>query len=380
MSAIIKFSVLTTATLAVAALIAGTAGGATSRYAPLLSATAGQDTLRNIALWEDQRITNNGRIFEYLKEGSPLVRRRVIEAIGRMQQTEDAARVIPSLKDSNREVVREAIFALGQIGNRSAVEPLLKARSGSAPDDIAMIADALGKLGGDQAMEALVDMLRDFNASVRGAAALSLARTPGDAAASALLLAVHDPDMSVKWRAIYAIEKQPVLPRTCQTVMEFLESDDAQVRAFAARTLGKTKCHAASKKLVKLLADPDLHVAVNAARALGELKAKDAVQPLSALLMSHKPHDLRATAAEALENIGEKGGRDALMQGMLDTSVLVRTQQHSGTGGLSGREERDVRRPGATGRFPPGTGDGHRVLWNGGYHQTRRRPGPHRQR
>ena len=320
---IFRFALATGALAAVAGL-AGPAGGAGSRYAPLLSSSAGQDTLRNIALWEDQRVTDNGRIFEYLKEGSPLVRRRVLEAVGRMQEPEDAARVIPSLKDRDREVVREAIFALGQIGNRDATQPLLEARPSITPDDVAMIADALGKLGGDVAVEALVEMLRDFNSAVRGAAATALARTPGETAAGALLLAVHDPDPAVKWRVVYALEKQPVLPRTCQAVAELLTSDDTRVRAQAARTLGKLECHGASKALVQLLEDADPHVAVNAARALGELKAKEAVQPLSALVMSHKSHTLRAVAAEALEKIGQKGARDALMQGLLDTSVLVR--------------------------------------------------------
>ena len=301
------------------------AGAAKSRYAPLISTSAGQDTLRNLALWEDQRVTDNGRIFEYLKEGSPLVRRRVLEAVGRMQEPEDAARVIPSLKDRNRDVMREAVFALGQIGNRDAVKPLLEARGGASPEDVALVVEAIGKLGGDDAVQALVDLLRDFNAVVRGAAALALARTPGEAAAGALLLAVHDPDASVKWRAVYAIEKQPVLPRTCQTLTECLESDDPLVRAHAARALGKLECHGGAKPLLALLSDADPRVAVNAARALGDLKSKDAVQPLATIVMSHKSHDLRAVAAEALEKIGEKGARDALMQGLMDKSVLVRT-------------------------------------------------------
>ncbi len=312
------------AACALIALIPVGARSAGSRYEPLMSTTAGQDTLRNIALWEDQRVTDQGRIFEYLKEGSPLVRRRVLEAIGRMQEPQDAPRVIPSLKDRNREVVREAVFALGQIGNRDAVTPLLAARAGATPEDAVMIADALGKLGGDSAVEALIDMLREFSSSVRGAAALALARNRSEVASAALLLAVHDPDPSVKWKAVYALEKQDPLPRTCQMLIDCLESPEPLVRVRAARTLGKVQCHRATRALVKLLEGDDLPVVINSARSLGELKARDAVRPLGMVLMTHKSHQARAAAAEALEKIGERGAKDALLQGMMDTSVLVR--------------------------------------------------------
>ena len=86
---------------------------AASRYAPLMASTAGQDSLRNLALWEDQRVTGEGKIFDYLTQGSPLVRRRAVEALGRMQEPSDAAQLIPLLKERNVDVRHETIFALG---------------------------------------------------------------------------------------------------------------------------------------------------------------------------------------------------------------------------------------------------------------------------
>ncbi len=295
-----------------------------SRYAPLLATSAGQDTLRNLALWEDQRVTGDGKIFEYLKEGTPLVQRRTLEAIGRIQDPSDAARVTPLLKAKNRDIFREAVFTLGQIGNRDAVAPLLAARTGATAEDMAVIAEALGKLGGDDAIEALVDLLRNFNSSVRTAAALALARNKNASVAGELMLVIHDPDPIVRRWAIYALEKQDVEPRTCATLEGFLADDDAHIRAVAAEALGKLSCRNASKSLIHALRDDDVHVVINATRALGEIVAKDAVQPIGDLLRSHKSLEVRAAAAEALEKIGDKNGRDALMQGLLDTSVLVR--------------------------------------------------------
>lgn len=308
------------------ALGAHALASAASRYAPVMASTAGQDTLRNLALWEDQRVTGDGKIFDYLTQGSPLVRRRAVEALGRMQEPGDAAKLIPLLKDANTEVRREAIFALGQLGNREAVPPLLAARSGAVPDDVMLIADALGKLGGDEAIAALDLLQRDFATQVRAATALGLARQKDPNAANALMLAVHDPDPSVMWRAVYALEKQDAMPRSCTAIAPALNHDDPLVRAFAARTAGKLQCKQGGKVLAERLKDADIRVAVNAARSLGELKDKDAVGPLASMLADHPSHHARAIAAEALGLIDDENGKDALMQGLLDTSVMVRIQ------------------------------------------------------
>jgi HEAT repeat protein len=298
---------------------------AASRYASLLSTTTGQDTLRNIALFEDQRVTGEGKLFDYLAEGSPLVRLRVVEAIGRIQDPADAPRLYPLLAGKDRRVAREAIFALGQLGNPDAVQHLLKARSGIAEETM-LVAGALGKLGGDSAVVALVDMLRDFSGGVRKEAALALWRVKDGNAANALLLSIHDPDPGVARAAIYALEKQDVFPRTCSAVEACLENTDPAIRATAARTLGKLKCEASAHALIRVLADEDVSVVVNAARALGEIKAKDAVNPLGRMLGSHGSHHVRAQAAASLGEIKDKNARDALSQGLLDRSTMVRIQ------------------------------------------------------
>ncbi len=297
-----------------------------SRYVSLMASPAGQDTLRNLALWEDQRVTGGGKIFAYMKNGSPLVRRRAVEALGRMQEPGDVGELVPMLKDRNPEVLRETIFALGQLGNREAVAPLLAARSGALPEISGLIAEALGKLGGDEAIAALDALQRDFATQVRADAALALARQPDPNAANALLLAVHDPDPSVMWRAAYALEKQAPVPRSCTAVQPLLENDDPIVRAYAARTLGKLACKQAGGALVSLLEDADVRVAVSAARALGELEDDGAVDRLAKMATEHRSHHGRAAAAEALGKIDDENGKDALAQGLLDTSVMVRIQ------------------------------------------------------
>jgi HEAT repeat protein/cyclophilin family peptidyl-prolyl cis-trans isomerase len=311
-------------TLLLVVAAAGGAQAATSRYAPLLASTAGQDTLRSLALWEDQRVTGDGALFVYLKEGSPLVQVRAAEVIGRLQDPADAPHLIPLVAGKNRPLAREAIFALGQLGNSEAVAPLIKARAGSVPEDVRLVAEALGKLGGDDAINTLIDMLHDFAAPVRAEAALALARTKSPEAANALLLSIHDPDVNVARNAIYALEKQDLLPRSCSSLIEFLDHDDAGVRAATAHTLGVLKCTEASEALAHHLTDNDTGVVVNACLALGALKATHAVDAIGHVLQAHKSPHARAAAAMAFEKMGEKSSRDALMQGLLDPSAMVR--------------------------------------------------------
>lgn len=295
-----------------------------SRYAALLASSSGQDTLRNLALWEDQRVTNDGALFAYLKEGSALVQVRAAEVIGRIQDPADAAQLIPFITSKNRPLAREVIFALGQLGNLEAVEPLVKARAGAVPEDVRLVAEALGKLGGEEATTTLSDMLHDFAAPVRAEAALGLARHKDPNGANALLLAVHDPDLNVARNAIYALEKQDALPRACSTIFDFLENSDAGVRAAAAHALGVLKCPEVIEGLVHCLNDDDTGVVVNACWSLGELKAAPAVNGLARVLEGNRSMHARAAAAIAMEKIGDKKARDALMQGMLDSSVMVR--------------------------------------------------------
>jgi cyclophilin family peptidyl-prolyl cis-trans isomerase/HEAT repeat protein len=297
---------------------------AASRYAPLLATTSGQDTLRNIALYEDQRVSGDGALFAYLQEGSPLVQLRAIVAIGRIQDPADAPRLIPFITSKDRTLVAEAIFELGQLANRDAADPLIKARPNLRVEEQVLVAEALGKIGGDAAVAALNDMLHDFSAAARAEAALGLARNKHPEAANSLLLAIYDPDPTVARNAIYALEKQEALPRTCAALFDLLDNASPDVRMAAARTLGKLKCPETADKLIHMLDDDEVRVVVNAAIALGDLQAKAAGNALGRVLTSHKSQHARAAAAIALEQIADKNTRDAIMQGLLDRSAMVR--------------------------------------------------------
>jgi len=311
------------AALLFAIVATGGARGAT-QYSAMLTTDAGRDTLRNLALWEDQRVTGNGKLFDYLSASSPLVRLRTVEVIGRIQDPADAGRLLPLLEDPSPRVAAEAFLAVGQIGSETAVPTLVEVCSEAAPDRVVLAAEALGKIGGEKAVEALMGLLHDFHSEVRAAAALALARAADETAVPALLIATEDPDPKVAWKAIYALEKvesNKVGPK----VRKFLsESYATVVRTHAASTLGKQKDTGSVDALVGVLGDKDVHLLVNAARALGEIGKIKAVDPLGNLLTTHPSHQVRTAAATAIGKIGKDRGRDYLIRALSDESTGVR--------------------------------------------------------
>ena len=308
------------------AIIAGAVSGAWagSRYASLMSSEEGRETLKDLALWEDQRVTGDGKLFEMLASDNPLLRRRAVEVIGRIQDPADIPRLVPMLKDPDVDVVHETIFALGQMGTEEALPALLEyADDANNYAELRLVSEALGKIGGREAIETLIELLRDFNSSIRAEAALALARMEDPAAVPALLLAVHDPDVDVVWPAVYGLEKVEH-PRTGEKVTPLLAHHDVRVREVAARTLGKQHYDDAVPPLILALDDVELGVACNAAWALGEIGEDDACHPLGEMLASHPSHRARLAAARALGSIGSKRGKDYLIQALSDESVSVR--------------------------------------------------------
>jgi HEAT repeat protein/cyclophilin family peptidyl-prolyl cis-trans isomerase len=285
----------------------------------------------SLALWEDGRITGDGKLFRFLGSDNALIRLRAVEVIGRIQDPQDVPHLLPLLDDSDQRVVRETAFALGQIGSTEAVPALIKSLQGAQIDLQMTVAEALGKIGGAEAAEFLQELLHAFKRDVRATAAIALARAAHPSSASALLIAIHDPDPAVVSLVAYALEKVES-DRIAKTLVPLLKNEDPRVRAYAARTLGKQKMDAAVKPLVDLLSDKDLRVLVNTIQALGlileDSNDKQVVDPLGQILEKHPSPHARKAAATALGQIGHKQAKDYLVQSTLDKSTGVRIESY----------------------------------------------------
>jgi peptidyl-prolyl cis-trans isomerase B (cyclophilin B) len=295
----------------------------------------GQDALRNLALWEDQRVTGDGMLFEYLDSPDPLIRLRAVEVIGRIQDPSDVEKLVPVLADPDPRVVREVIFALGQSFSETASGPLIQFCNDAGDKLVVLCLEALGKTGGKEAMDFLVEKLHDFQAATRREAAFALARTGDPAVVPALLIAIHDPDPGVAWRAVYGLEKNRS-SRVGESVLPLLKNPDPMVRQYAARTLGKQKYNKAVEALTEALVDDEVAVVINAARALGEIGENDAVHPLGETATRHPSFHARKAACEALGQIGDKKAKDYLIRGLLSESVGIRIASITGIARLLG--------------------------------------------
>ena len=310
---------------------AGTSLAQVSRYRSLLATTAGRDSLSRIALWEDGRVTGNGRLFRYLSSDNPLIRARGVQAIGRIQDAQDVPRLIPLLKDPDPSVVRAAVFALGQIGSEDASPALVDLNKKASPELQPLVCEALGKIGGNEAVTELMETLHAFQGSVRAAAAISLSKVEDPSAINALLVSIHDSDTQVAWRAIYSLEKARS-DRVRDAVIPFLQSEDPEVKAYAARTLGKQKAEDAAGPIGTNVADPDIRVTINSINALAAILEdsdnKSVVNHRAAKTESAESHHVRKASVIAIGSIGHKDGKDYLAQTILDSYPGIRGESY----------------------------------------------------
>lgn len=332
---------LAVAVWAIAVIVPCWSASGKSRYQPLLATSSGRDTLLNLALWEDGRVTGNGRLFRYLESDNPLVRLRCVEVIGRIQDPQDAPRLFPFLKDRDERVVRETVFALGQIASEAAAAVLIEFGRGAPPDMRLIVAEALGKIGGEEAIAALTEMLHAFQGKLRSAAVMALARTADERALGGLLLALHDGDNKVVRRAVYALEKIKS-KRVPPEVLPLIDHDDALVRAYAARTLGKQKDAKSVDKLIALLDEAEDRVLINAMNALASIldgkKEKKVVAPLGRLLQDHPSHHVRKAAVVTMGAVGDKSATDYLAQSILDENAAIRAESYKGLARVLGKQ------------------------------------------
>ncbi|HPU30166.1 MAG TPA: HEAT repeat domain-containing protein, partial [Syntrophorhabdaceae bacterium] len=104
------------------------------------------------------------------------------------------------------------------------------------------------------------------------------------------------------------------------TLVNFLMSDDRELRQYAALALGEIKDKKAIPYLLKALNDDDINVRYHVIEALGKMKAKEAVRPILEILET-RDFFLAFPAIDALANIGDERAAAKLI-GLLDDELL----------------------------------------------------------
>lgn len=173
-------------------------------------------------------------LFKALDDEHEEVRAAAVEALGLIGHPQAIPVLLKRLPDQSRHQRARIVEALREFGD--AATPALVAHARSRREDAALVADILGLIGGHVAAEELKVWMTDEHAEVRRAATRALGTIGLDESSTKLALVA-------------------------------LEDPDANVRAMAARALGRARRHDTALALARHL-DDEWMVAANSADAL----------------------------------------------------------------------------------------------------------------
>jgi HEAT repeat protein len=197
------------------------------------------------------------------------------------------------LKSADPQVRIGAAHALAAAGEIRAVPALIKALEDNPGEEWHALVEALGTIGHPSATDALIAALKGQTHRTK----------------SRIGKVARGEDLS-EYKAI-AKALAAVSTDSPGHLIGLLDSEDKDVRRWAAFALGRTGNHKALDPLVARLQDNRSEVRQAAARALGDLGTPRAV-PALILLVTGKDPETRRAAVEALGAIGAAESIDAL--------------------------------------------------------------------
>lgn len=273
--------------VALLTLCACATGGAKNKK----DGTKNDAELKAIAGWEDRRSLGDGRLMQdAVTSADPLVRRRALLALGRIQDPNTAGAIVEALTDPEAAVRSEAAFAVGLMGLSWA--PLsdavkgrltagLLAREAEEQDPAAQLSmlEAMGRVATPPLLERLTDRLT-VAGDVQARAALSLgvaarSKTPLPPRAFPALVGLLKKDLpaGVRYGAAYALmQAKQAAPRAA--LNDCTTDPASEIRALCARGLAEVGTDVDVSALKRLIDDPDYRVSVEATRALAKLSSR----------------------------------------------------------------------------------------------------------
>jgi HEAT repeat protein/cyclophilin family peptidyl-prolyl cis-trans isomerase len=328
------------------------------------------DAIVKLVALEDTRRFDEPTLTALIKAPHPEVRRRAVQAVGRIAKPEGRPLLIPARADADPEVVATVAFATGQLKDADSIpwlsQILTSARTPAAVAKEA--ASALGKIRTPDARAALATYLTTAPATpaaapVVGEALLAIGRFTTREDLAPIVGWTSSSNVDVRWRAAWALFR-PRNPAAVPHLMTLCDDPSAEVRFWAVRGLAPAAVTgssvdpaAASARLRKGMTDPDRRVrtealralvqyeddasfgvslaaldsvdtwlSVSAAEGMGRFKARaDVVVPrLVAATAAGKPTSLRVTALTPLAALAPEAAADAAAALVGDPSVVAR--------------------------------------------------------
>ena len=371
-----------TATLAFAVCLSASAGPLAQNAARPPLTPANIDDIAKLLMLEDTRQLDDAALAALLKSTHPEVRRRAVQAIGRI-----APKALPASPDSAErgrallepmhaekdvDILATVAFSTGQLKLPASVSWLAELLiDPKTPADVAKeAAGALGKIRGADARAALAKYLTGAPvtspSSVVGEALLSIGRWTTREDIAPIVRWTTAEDVEVRWRATWALFR-PKDPAAVETLLTLATDPSPDVRFWAVRGLApalvdearidRARSSAALRAAVK---DSDRRVSTEALRVLvaydddasfetvmGALESADAWMSVSAAegttrlkdraaivapklvaaSAASKPLALRLTALTALTTLAPEQAADLAAELVTQTaSAYARTQ------------------------------------------------------
>ena len=313
---------------------------------PLVSADI--DAIATLLMLEETRRFDDPELQRLAKSQHPEVRRRAIQAVGRIADNRGTAIIDAAGRDPDVEVAATAAWSAGQLRDPGAIAWL--AQTLSAPKGPAPVAReaaiALGKIQTPEARAALAQYLSSAvptaPGTIVGEALLSIGRFPAGGDLAPILRWTSSRDVEVRWRAAWALfrPRDPaaltellrlsrdasgdvrfwavrgliphpgVDPAPAGTrLREAVRDPDRRVRTEALRAMGQHDDETSLTIVLEMLDSPDSWLSVSAAEALARQEGRaDAVVPrLVAAAAPGRPLALRLTARQSLSRLGAPG-------------------------------------------------------------------------
>lgn len=207
-------------------------------------------------------------VVKMLRDPDITVQAKAIETVVKVRDAATVQYLLDLLQDDSEYVRRAAVEVLNEIVDQRAIKDLLTALRDRDWWVRVRAADALGKIGGPKLIEAVLTLIRDDDEFLRRTAIEILNTSKDPKAVAALLEALGDDDWWVRERAVDALialsdqnivtplrekleHESPATPMAIraladlgdqtalESIMRYLQSDNADIRREAIRALEK---------------------------------------------------------------------------------------------------------------------------------------------
>ena len=180
----------------------------------------------------------------------------------------------------------------------------------------------LGRLKDMSAVPELIKVLDDSDVSVRRAAIIALGRIGDIESIEAITAQLEDKDPGVRMDAITALAGF-CSPKASVVIRKHLKDPHPVVRQKAAEMLGEIGDISSQEDLIGALSDESESMRICVIDALVKIKATDSLAGLKKIVTHDRVPDVRARAAWAVGEMGDKTGKRVLIEALGDSSLKV---------------------------------------------------------